>query len=209
MAGGSRQVGDIWWDNVYSKAMIKTVDGGVELSGEPFVQTDQVFVTFFKGNKNQELSWRVPHLIPTDLEKGAFPLSNPDPPNKPKAKAKPKNKADKPVPNYDLPTIRYKYCLQGKNPPIIKIECREDRFDMNSKWKQKLQIVIKDSVTLNMASNVSRTFCDAYHNMTLNPRLLDFRECRQALLEHDHDWEKGPLNWEIIARACIKGFPTK
>ena len=61
-----------------------------------------------------------------------------------------------------------------------------------------------------IAGNVARTFCDAYEFMTLNPRLLNFKECRDALLGYtEHDWSKAPLKWEFIADLCLNGFPTK
>ena len=64
-----------------------------------------------------------------------------------KAKAQAKKKTVKPVQDYEHPTLRAKFSCQGKNPPIIKIECREDRFDLESRRRQKLQITIKDDMT--------------------------------------------------------------
>ena len=210
---GSRAVGEIWWDNLYNKAKLKTPDGGVELSTPPFIEKDVVMVVFTGGK--DDIYWTVPHLIPDDLRQlakgGSLPKAgepSQNPPKKPKAQ--PKKKIDKPVPDYEHPSIRAKYSSQGKNPPIIKIECREDRFDLESRRRQKLQITIKDEITPQIAGNVARTFVDAYEFMTLNPRLLNFKECRDALLGYtEHDWSKAPLKWEVIADLCLDGFPTK
>ena len=126
----ARKAGDIWWDNSMQKAIMQCQDG-VEVSSAPYVQDDAVVVAF----KKNEISWRVPHLIPGDLkrfEKGAdLPETGTVQPKKPKTKAKPK--VQKPVPDYELPTSRCKYATQGKNAPLIKIECKEDRFDLNSR----------------------------------------------------------------------------
>ena len=154
-------------------------------------------------------------MIPGDLkrfEKGADLPKTGEPgtvqPKTPKTKAKPK--VQKPVSDYELPTIRCKYASQGKNAPIIKIECKEDRFDLNSRWRQKTQITIKDDITPEIAANVARTFADCYQHMSLNPRLLDFKECRTALLAYnEHDWSKKPLSWEFISELCLKGFRSK
>ena len=119
------------------------------------------------------VQWKVPCLVPYDLvrlTKGGVPLpSAKDLRNKPdtnaKKKATPKKKADHPVEDYELGIIRCRFALQGKNPAIIKVEVREDRNDMNSKWRQKMQIVIKDEVTAVVAMNVAKTFADCYVNM--------------------------------------------
>ena len=49
------------WSNLHEKAVC---DG--EISSEPFVKGDEVYVSFESG-----LEWRVPHLVPDDLKRRA------------------------------------------------------------------------------------------------------------------------------------------
>ena len=199
-------VGDVWWSNMLGKAC-KQLAEGVDISEPPHVKDGEVIVQFPDGT-----TWNVPHLVPQDLGKGTLPSvpkAAPAAPKKPKAKAKSNNK---PVPDFELPTVRCKHSLQGKNPAIVKIEVREDRNDLGSKFKQKAQIVIKDNICVRTAMNVASTFAECYEYMNLNPSVLNFRECRDALLgmaEAGHDWSKQKLDWRYVAGLCLKGFPPK
>ena len=200
-------VGDIWWSNMLGKAMKQMVDG-VDVSEAPHVKDGEVVVKFLDGT-----TWNVPHLVPQDLNKAALPgvpEKAPSAPKKPKAKAK--AKSERPVTDFELPTVRCKYALQGKNPAIVKIEVREDRNNLASKFKQKAQIVIRESISATIAMNVAITFAECYEYMNLNPSVLNFRECRDALLgmgDVGHDWSQAKLDWRYVAGLCLKGFPPK
>ena len=110
---GDQKQADVTWSNLHEKAVC---DG--EISSEPFVKGDEVYVSFESG-----LEWRVPHLVPDDLkgEQKALPMIG-------QTKQKPKPKASpKPVPDFDLGCCRIKYASQGQKTPILKFEVRADR----------------------------------------------------------------------------------
>ena len=90
---------------------------------------------------------------------------------------------------------------------MIKIEAREDRHDLQSKWVQKLQVVIKANLTVQKAMNIAKSFADSYVYMNLNPGQLNFRGCRESLLAHKHDWETSALDWQTINKLGLKHFP--
>ena len=196
--------GDIWWDYEMQRACMEIQTGPV-FSSRPFVKDDEVFAKFPDG-----LVWSVPHLVPADLEAtGGLPAapSIPTTQNKQKPKPKAKQKADKPVEDYVFPIIRCKYCTQGAKSPLIKIEAREDRHDTSSKWLQKLQVVIKDDLSVRKAMHIARTFADCYVYMNLNPAEINFRGCRDDLLAHNHNWEESALDWQTVNSLRLKHFP--
>ena len=202
-----RSVGDIWWSNMMGKACRQQEDG-VDFSGPPFLQDGEVVVKF-----DDETCWKVPHMVPQDLEHSGLPPDVPKPqPPVPKKKAKAKAQTTKPVQDFELPTVRCKYCLQGKQSPIVKVECRVDRNDLTSKFKQRMQIVVKEGVTARAAMHVATTFAECYHHMLLNQDVINFRECRDALFgmaDKGHDWDKEKLDWRWVADLTLKGFPPK
>ena len=206
---------DIWWSDEMGKALLRVSGQGenkIEMSKDLVVGEDGLVYAIFDGFEK----WRVPHLVSEDLEKfnagQALPKSNVARPAKTPA-AKRKAVKDKPVKDFELKDIvRCRYATQGeKNPPIIKVELRQDRFDTTSKWAQKFQIVIKDRITPTFAMNVATTFAEAYVYMNLNQGMLNFRECRNALIEYTadgFDWNKERLNWKVIDALCWrKIFP--
>ena len=68
--------------------------------------------------------------------------------------------------------------------------------------------MIKEPVSARIAMHVATTFCNCYKFMNLNPS--NFRECRDALLNYTAaglDWEKAPLDWQVVANLCLKPFP--
>ncbi|CAE7360270.1 cpt [Symbiodinium microadriaticum] len=109
--------------------------------------------------------------------------------------------------DYVFPIIRCKYCTQGAKSPLIKIEAREDRHDTSSKWLQKLQVVIKDDLSVRKAMHIARTFADCYVYMNLNPAEINFRGCRDDLLAHNHNWEESALDWQTVNSLRLKHFP--
>ena len=174
---------------------------GIEVSGRPFEKDGSVVVVFEDGTE-----W-TPPLIPADLEKfGAAPSL----PKRTKAKAK-ASTGNKPVNDYILETIRAKFATQGKSAPIIKVEARADRNDLSSGWRQRFQIVVRGDMTAVVAMNICATFCDCYHFMNLNQGELNFRECRDLLIEMGkngtHDFTKGKMDWEKVSTDCKKAFP--
>ena len=206
---------DIWWSDELGKALLQVSGQGqnkLEMSKELVAGEDGLVYAIFDGFDK----WRVPHLVSEDLEKfnagQALPKSTVAKPEKTPA-AKRKTAKDKPVKDFELKDIvRCRYATQGeKNPPIIKVELRQDRFDTTSKWAQKFQIVIKDHITATYAMNVATTFAEAYVYMNLNQGMLNFRECRNALIEYTadgFDWNKERLNWKVIDALCWrKIFP--
>ena len=189
-----KATGDIKWNPELGKACWQKKRG---LSFPP--QDDEVTVSF------GGLLWSVPHLVPSDLDP-SMPANPPQ--QKVKAKAAPKAKQQaKPVDDYVYPIIRCKYCAQGSKNPLIKIEAREDRHNLQSKWVQKLQVVIKDNLAVQKAMNVAKSFADSYVYMNLNPGQLNFRGCRDSLLAHKHDWETSALDWQTINKLGLKHFP--
>ena len=202
---------DVWWSDELQRGC-RNLKTGILVSGECYNFADNVYVKFEDG-----FEWRVPHLVPYDLvkkEKGGVPLPsinalrNPPEQAKPKRVPKAKNKIDKPVPDYDLDIIKCRYTTQGKHPPLVKVEVREDRNDATSKWRQKMQIIIKDEVTPKVAMNVAKTFADCFLHMNLVPDHINYKECRDALLKYNlHDWTKGPMKWTVVAKLCLKPFP--
>ncbi|CAE7238527.1 unnamed protein product [Symbiodinium sp. CCMP2592] len=194
-----KATGDIKWNPELGKACWQKKEG-VIISSIPFVdKNDEVKVSF------GGLLWSVPHLVPRDLDP-----SMPANPSRKEAKAKavPKAKPQpKPVDDYVYPIIRCKYCTQGSKNPLIKIEAREDRGNLHSKWVQKLQVVIKSDLTVQKAMNVAKSFADAYVYMNLNPGQLNFRGCRDSLLAHKHDWETSALDWQTVNKLGLKHFP--
>ena len=207
---------DIWWDDEQGKAFLRVSgksENKLEMSKELVGGEDGFVYAIFEGFEK----WRVPHLLPDDLDK--FKAGQPLPKGSAAAKpaktpaAKRKPAKDKPVQDFELKDIvRCRYATQGeKNPPIIKVELRQDRFDTSSKWAQKFQIVIKDNITATYAMNVATTFAEAYVYMNLNQGMLNFKECRNALIEYTadgFDWNKQRLNWKVIDALCWrKIFP--
>ena len=206
-----RAVGDRWWSNFMGLAYLQLVDG-VEPSSEPYVKDDDVYVKFPDG-----LEWKVPRLMPGDLKgeprKRPLPevpgVEEPKPKKQAKAKSQPKHR---PVEDFLLPTVRAKFCFQGKHDPIVKVEAREDRHDSSSCWKQKFQIVIRCEMCAAAAMNISQTFCQLYEYLNLNPAELDYKECRDSLINMKnagHKWADGPMDWQHLAGLCLKGFPPK
>ena len=214
-AGDGRKI-DIWWSDEIGKALLRVTGGGVnivEMSTSLVAGEDGFVYALFNGYDR----WRVPHLVKDDLEKfqaAAVPLPRAQAPEKPPAKKARKKGADKPVEDYELQNIiRCRYATQGeKNPPIVKVELREDRFDTSSKWRQRFQIVIRDHITAVYAMNVAKTFSQCYVHMNCNQNMLDYKECRNALLEYKEDgklfdWEKKPLDWKRVNSMMLKAYP--
>ena len=203
-----KNVGDIWWSNFMGQAVRQISKDDRENSGPPFRKDDMVYVQF----ASDGTLWRVPHLIPVDLAGDALPpepgqQQQPNPKKAAKAKAAPK---PRPVEDFELPTVRAKFSFQGKNDPIVKVEAREDRNDARSRWKQKFQIVIRGSMCATSAMNICQTFCQLYQGLNLNPSVLDFKECRDALIgmkDAGHNWAEKPMDWKHVASLCLKGFP--
>ena len=185
------------WSNLHEKAVC---DG--EISSEPFVKGDEVYVSFESG-----LEWRVPHLVPDDLkgEQKALPMIG-------QTKQKPKPKASpKPVPDFDLGCCRIKYASQGQKTPIFKFEVRADRTGPCSIFKQKMQVVLKPGgFTAEQGMNFLKTFAFAYDGMNLCPDAVDFKVCKQSLLDYGSkngvDWSKH-LSWQFVNRLKLPGFP--
>ena len=190
--------GDIKWNPELEKACWQKSEG-VIISSTPFVDKDGEVKVLFGG-----LLWNVPHLVPSDLDP-SMPANPPQ--QQMKAKAVPKAKQLKPVDDYVYPIIRCKYCTQGTKNPLIKIEVREDRHNLQSKWVQKLQLVIKDNLSVRKAMNVAKSFADSFVYMNLNPGRLNFRGCRESLLAHEHDWETSALDWQTVNKLGLKHFP--
>ena len=201
----SRPMGDIWWSNEMNRAARQTKEG-IKMSGEAYIHQNSVFVKFIEDG----FEWEVPHLVPADLGRAMAPDSLAGP--KVKA-AKKRVQQEKPVPDFLLDVVRARYATQGpKHPPIIKVEVREDRNNLSSKWRQKFQVVVKASEeywTPTAAMNLAITFCNCYKHMLLNPSVLDFKECRDALMHYSakHDWREAPLDWSFVADLCLKPFP--
>ena len=201
-------VTDVWWSDEMARAVMKFKHS----KGKEMVETSQrleaveghVEAVFDGGFR-----WRVPHLLPSDLESsGKFPKlggSHEQPKAKGKAKAKPSQ--PKPVADYILKSIRAKYSSQGSNSPIIKIEVNEDRWEASGRWQQKCQIVLKGQITPTYGMNVARCFCDCFMNMRLVPDRIDYKKCRNALMEYEHDWHSSPLSRKVVNQICLEGFP--
>ncbi|CAE7258010.1 unnamed protein product, partial [Symbiodinium sp. CCMP2456] len=198
----SRKLGDIWWCEELGRAL-RQMAAGPETSTEPREKDGTVVVEFADG-----LEWSPPGLIPSDLAK--FGSHGEKLPNAAKKAAA---KTPKPVQDYILETIRAKYKLQGKCSPIVSLECREDRFNLKSSWRQKCQIVVKDDMTAQIAMNIMATFCDCYQQMNMNQNELDFKVCRECFLEMHtkgmHDFDKGKMDWEKVSEDIKKAFPPK
>ena len=194
---GDQKQADVTWSNLHEKAVC---DG--EISSEPFVKGDEVYVSFESG-----LEWRVPHLVPDDLkgEQKALPMIG-------QTKQKPKPKASpKPVPDFDLGCCRIKYASQGQKTPIFKFEVRADRTGPCSIFKQKMQVVLKPGgFTAEQGMNFLKTFAFAYDGMNLCPDAVDFKVCKQSLLDYGSkngvDWSKH-LSWQFVNRLKLPGFP--
>ena len=194
---GDQKQADVTWSNLHEKAVC---DG--EISSEPFVKGDEVYVSFESG-----LEWRVPHLVPDDLkgEQKALPMIG-------QTKQKPKPKASpKPVPDFDLGCCRIKYASQGQKTPILKFEVRADRTGPCSIFKQKMQVVLKPGgFTAEQGMNFLKTFAFAYDGMNLCPDAVDFKVCKQSLLDYGSkngvDWSKH-LSWQFVNRLKLPGFP--
>ena len=194
---GDQKQDDVTWSNLHEKAVC---DG--EISSEPFVKGDEVYVSFESG-----LEWRVPHLVPDDLkgEQKALPMVG-------QTKQKPKPKASpKPVPDFDLGCCRIKYASQGQKMPILKFEVRADRTGPCSIFKQKMQVVLKPGgFTAEQGMNFLKTVAFAYDGMNLCPDAVDFKVCKQSLLDYGSkngvDWSKH-LSWQFVNRLKLPGFP--
>ncbi|CAE7615832.1 cpt [Symbiodinium sp. CCMP2592] len=191
---------DVTWNNLHEKAVC---DG--EFSSEPFVTDDEVYVSFESG-----LEWRVPHLVPDDLKGGQKALPMVGKAQQPKRKPKPKA-SPKPVPDFDLGCCRIKYCTQGTKMPILKFEVRADRTGPCSLFKQKMQVVVKEGgFTAEQGMNFLKSFAFAYDGMNMNPDEIDFRVCKQSLLDYGSkngvDWSKH-LSWKFINKLKLPGFP--
>ena len=191
--------GDIQWNAELGKACWQKSEG-IIVSSTPFVDKDDEVKVSFDG-----LLWSVPHLVPSDLDpsKPTNPLHKVSKPKVPKAK----QATPKPIEDYVYPIIRCKYATQGSKSPLIKVEAREDRHDLHSKWVQKLQLVIKADLSVGKAMNIAKTLADAYVYMNLNPSRLNFRGCRESLLGHNHDWESSALDWQTVNKLGLKHFP--
>ena len=205
-----KKLGDMWWSEEHGVAF-RQMKAGVERSGPPFQDGEDVKVKFACDG----LVWILPNLIPADLEKfGQEPLKKLPKPD-PKAKPSRKKKSDeKPVQDYVLDVVRCKYAKQGQGNPIIKVECRVNRHDLSSpsQWKQKLQVVIREDVSARFAMNVAITFANCYQYMNLNPEMLNFRECRDALISYGqqhHDFNKSVMDWKIVSDVCQPPFPPR
>ena len=194
-----KAAGDIKWNPELGKACWQKKEG-VIISSTPFVDKDDEVKVSFGG-----LLWSVPHLVPSDLDPSMPPKNLPQ--KQPKAKADPKAKQLKPVDDYVYPIIRCKYCTQGSKNPLIKIEVRQDRHNLQSKWVQKLQLVVKADLSAQKAMHIAKSFADSYVYMNLNPGQLNFRGCRESLLAHEHDWETSSLDWQTINKLGLKHFP--
>ena len=200
---------DVTWSNLHEKGMLKG-----ELSSAPYVDEGGDVVRFQSGRV-----WRVPHLVPGDIDKSkgeqaALPrlgevAESEVKKKKPRTEAKPR-----PVSDFILGSVRVKYASQGSKHPILKLECKEDRFGPTAgPWRQKMQFVLKDDAALGMvqAYNVLKTMAMCYENMNLNGAEIDFRRCRDSLLKHaevvKHDWEKKAMSWEYVNEQKLEGFP--
>ncbi|CAE7244291.1 unnamed protein product [Symbiodinium sp. CCMP2592] len=167
--------GDIKWNPELGKACWQKKEG-VIISSVPFVDKDDEVKVSFGG-----LLWSVPHLVPSDLD-SSMPPKNPMQ-TQTKVKAVPKAKQLKPVDDYIYPIIRCKYCTQGSKNPLIKIEVREDRHNLRSKWVQKLQLVVKDNLSVQKAMHIAKSFADSYVYMNLNPEhgMMSAMDSRETL----------------------------
>ncbi|CAE7549667.1 unnamed protein product, partial [Symbiodinium microadriaticum] len=202
-----RKEGDIWWCEDLGRAC-RQLKKGIDMSGHPTVRDGSVFVVFEDGTEF------MPPLIPADVEGGKFAASSSLPKKQAKAKAKAKQASStKPVEDFVLPTIRAKFAKQGSSPPIIKVEARSDRHDLSSAWRQRFQIVIRGEMTAIEAMNICATFCDCYEHMNLNQGELNFRECRDLLIEMGkngtHNFATGKMDWEEVAKQTHEAFPPK
>ncbi|CAE7222571.1 cpt [Symbiodinium sp. CCMP2592] len=180
---------EVSWSNLHEKAMCNG-----EMSSSPYVEGGEVMVRFESGRV-----WRVPHLVPDDIEKRGEQEAA--------AKARP-------VADFILPSVRVKYASQGTKSPVLKLECKEDRFGPSmGPWRQKLQFVLKEDAPLGMveASHVMQTMATCYEKMNLNGAEIDFRRCRDSLLKHakavNHDWARKPMSWEYVNQQKLDGFP--
>ena len=198
-----RKEGDVWWCEDLGRAC-RQLKKGIDMSGHPTVKDGSVLVVFQDGTEF------LPPLIPADVEGGKFGASLPKKPAKAKAK---QASSTKPVEDFVLPTIRAKFAKQGSSPPIIKVEARADRNDLSSAWRQRFQIVIRGEMTAIEATNICATFCDCYQHMNMNQGQLNFRECRDLLIEMGrngtHDFTKGKMDWEQVAKQTHEAFPPK
>ncbi|CAE7582760.1 unnamed protein product [Symbiodinium sp. CCMP2592] len=199
----TRKEGDIWWEETLGKACRQTKKG-TDVSGQPSLnEAGSVVVVFEDGTE-----W-LPPLIPADLAKFASSAGSVmSVPRKPKAAS---NKPVKPVADYCLPTIRAKFSKQGKCSPIIKVEARADRYNLSSAWKQRMQIVLKGDMTPTVGMNICSTFCDCYEHLNLNQGLLDFKHCRNNLIEMwqngTHDFAASKMSWELLSKQMKDAFP--
>ena len=197
----TRKEGDIWWEETLGKACRQTKNG-TDVSGQPSLnEAGSVVVVFEDGTE-----W-LPPLIPADLMKFAGTAGSVQV-LKPKAK---QAGAPKPVQDYLLPTIRAKFSKQGKCAPIIKVETRADRYDLSSVWRQKMQIVIRGDVTPTVGMNICSTFCDCYEHLNLNQGLLNFKECKNNLVElwknGTHNFAESKMSWELVSKQMKDAFP--
>ena len=202
----AEQTDEVIWSNLHEKA---TCNG--EMSSSPYVEGGEVLVRFKSGRV-----WRVPHLVPKDIEQRGEQAALPRvgdvsevKKKKPRTEAKPR-----PVSDFILGSVRVKYASQGSKHPILKLECKEDRFGPSAgPWRQKMQFVLKEDAALTMAqaSHVLQTMAMCYEKMNLNGAEIDFKRCRDSLLKHaeavKHDWEKKPMSWEYVNKQKLDGFP--
>ena len=207
-----RAEGEIWWCEELTRAL-RQHTWGVERSKPLFVDGEAVCTTFEYDN----LKWVVPHLIPSDLAKyngGKLVVARVPPKNASPCKSKKRNPASSSsCPPYVLDVVRVCLAKQGQGNPIVKVQVRQDRNDLKSKWVQRMQVVIKEPVTEAIAYNVAKSFADCFQFMGMAPSETDYRECRDALLAYGaaghHDFEKGPLPWQKVQGQLFKSFPPK
>ena len=189
---------------------------GCERSKQLYIHEDKVCTSF----EHDDLVWVVPHLLPADLEhyaggklQGVRHVETKPSQKKAKSAAKKPNEQSNAFAPYVLDAVKVSYSSQGSSNPIIKVQVRQDRNDTKSKWVQRMQVVIKDEVSKNIAWNVAKTFADCFQFMGLVPDVTNYRECRDSLLAYGaagyHDFEKGPLPWRTVADKCLKAFPPK
>ena len=171
---------------------------GVETSSAPFVEEDFVYVGFKDGSK-----WRTP-LMPADVEKfqGSLPKAA-SAQAKPKKAPKAKADAKKPVPDYNLKTVRVKYATQGSSNPIVKLEVKQKE---DGRWRQKLQMVVKEGITPVYCMNICSTIADCFENFPMDETNMDFKACRDCLVEWgedgNHAFEKEKMDWREVSKIA-------
>ena len=155
----AEQTDEVIWSNLHEKA---TCNG--EMSSSPYVEGGEVLVRFKSGRV-----WRVPHLVPKDIEQRGEQAALPrvGDVSEVKKKKPPTEAKPRPVSDFILGSVRVKYASQGSKHPILKLECKEDRFGPSAgPWRQKMQFVLKEDAALTMvqASHVLQTMAMCYED---------------------------------------------